>query len=193
MTWRTRKRGTARQIGKKFPIIQKKHLPKLNIPKELMSAQASEKMKSKIGYSIPSKIDAHGPAVRINGTPIRIKKDSLDWLEADAKKRGVPFKIVLMAPQEALRRSPSMVTAEAPAIMQASSQFHKGSITYTKREIKAGRPLDIMFFDYSRMKATYPTHDLRHRARAALELGIKLIPVAILGEKEVKASVKEVS
>ena len=42
MSWRTRKRGTARQVGKKFPIREKRKLPKLLVSR--LSRLATKKV-----------------------------------------------------------------------------------------------------------------------------------------------------
>jgi len=196
--WRRRTRGTPRQLGKAFPLIKKKDLPKLsfrnirkakslsaakglNIPKELMSAQLSERMKAKIGYSVDTK-KSTGPAMKLGG--FTVKKQSINWLKRSAAAKGVSFKVVLMSPSEFLRRAPSMVTIKAPAIMQKASQYHKESVEYAIDAIKHGKPIAIPFLDYSEMKDGYPEHDGRARSFAALNLGVQIIPVAVLGEKE---------
>jgi hypothetical protein len=65
--------------------------------------------------------------------------------------------------------------------------FDQESLAYAKRAIQRGEVIDIPMLDYSRMRAGWASHDARHRARAMLELGIDKTPVAVIGEKELRA------
>lgn len=178
--------GRPRAKSQAFPIIEKKHLPKLNIPKELKSASKilRESQKEKIGDSRPTGGPPKGPTVALG--KFKVSKESIRWAEQRAKSRGTNGRLVMMSPDEFLRRSPSMVTAAAPASLQRKEHYSKSSLDYIRNVIRQGKPVEVPFLDYTDMRAGWPTHDGRHRAFIAKEMHIPRVPVYVIGEKEVK-------
>jgi len=179
--------------GRHFHVGGKAHMPPKRFkPTSVMSRRLVHQLaKAKpattdIGYSIDS-IDvgsAKGDAIKFG--KLVISKDSIKVLKDYAKDRGVKGKIIYMLPAEFLRRVPSTVTTEAPAFVQKKSLFHKESLSALRKAIRKRMPLNILMLDYTDMRAGYPAHDGRHRSVIAKEMGIKRVPVFVIGEPEVE-------
>lgn len=71
------------------------------------------------------------------------------------------------------RMSPSEFLKQAPP----TYKYYKPSIEYFRKELGEGKEVEMPYLDYTRMFRGYPTHEGRHRAKSAEELGKKKISV----------------
>lgn len=178
--WKTRTSGTSRQLGKHFLVFEKKKLPpKIRIKKKVPSAvksaseieklvdypqvELSAKEKKEIGESLQQTSDISNSITMgrtPKGVPIRINLASIEALENEANRRGVPGKVVFLSPEEFMRRSPSMLSARIPASLQKKKHFDEESLLFVKKQLQGGYPINIPLLDYSKMKANWPTHEM---------------------------------
>lgn len=94
------------------------------------------------------------------------------------RKRG-RVKLCWVHPLRFLERAPHV---RAHGILPASlgtspEDFFADTVERYTALMKKGKPLPPLLLDFTRMYKLYPLHDGRHRAFAALRLGIGKVPV----------------
>jgi len=126
----------------------------------------------------------------IDGAVWRASAASIELLKRQAIRKGLSAKIEWATPQEWLGRVPSTVSVKIPAVVQRRDQYDQESLAYAKKAMLSGKVLPVGFLDYSEMKGPYASHDFRHRMKTAMDLGIKKVPIVILGQKSVELNGK---
>jgi len=91
--------------------------------------------------------------------------------------------IVWMSPDEFLSSVPAH-GVPGSAINMLEWDFDSGSLKNLRKRIDEGKSMDILYLDYTRMFAGYPSHEGRHRAFLAKKMGIKEVPVMIVKAKQ---------
>jgi len=116
-----------------------------------------------------------------------LKNQAINWavveaqrlIDAQPRDLRARAKIVYMSPDEFLRKTPRIDTHLSAAITQKEKDYDKGSLESIRRGIAQGKSIDIPSLDYSRMWYGWPSHEGRHRAFVAKEMGTKTIPVLV--------------
>ncbi len=101
------------------------------------------------------------------------------------KKTYKGERIVDMAPLDFLSKVPSPCREGVSAKRDINRKgcFSKSSITFITNKVKEGEMLDIPFLDFERPFRGFPSHEGRHTALVAETMGVKEIPVLVLGKK----------
>jgi len=122
----------------------------------------------------PHGVRQHGRRVRGGGKPL------LTYQEAPAERTAYLYKYQPQA-QEKVMMHPQhfLYLTLPPEGTLAESETNK-----LKRMIRAGQGLDPLFLDVDIDTGQVTAHEGRHRAQAALELGIRQVPVIVYHKRK---------
>jgi len=95
----------------------------------------------------------------------------------------VPCRIVEMSPLQFLSKVPSPCREgkTAKEDLNLEGCWTESSIRYIEKEITENKPLEAPILDYTKPFRGFPSHEGRHRAYVAYRLGVKKIPVMVIG------------
>jgi len=97
--------------------------------------------------------------------------------------------IVWMSPDEFLSNCPAVGTTSRSAKDMLEWDYDSGSLNALRKRIENGQKMEILFLDYSRMWHGFPSHEGRHRAFIAKQMGIEKIPVTVVKNVEENSGV----
>lgn len=99
-----------------------------------------------------------------------------------AKPVGLDGMVVYMSPLEFLEKVPSPCREGRPASwdLDMKNCWTENSLKAIKRRMARNLELDMPYLDYENVFRGFPTHEGRHTARVAYELGMEEIPVLVV-------------
>jgi hypothetical protein len=106
-------------------------------------------------------------------------RDAQRLIDEQPKDLRARAKIVYMSPDDFLNKTPRIDTHLAPASTHIEQDYDQGSLASIREGIARGAQIDIPSLDYSRMWYGWPSHEGRHRAFVAKQMGVKTIPVLV--------------
>ena len=96
------------------------------------------------------------------------------------ESKGEKAKLEWMSPTRFLASVPHPHTTELPAYWSSEKDYDKSSLKRVALAYLKGREMEPLLLDYTAMWYGYPTHEGRHRAFVAKELGVEEIPVVVV-------------
>ena len=102
--------------------------------------------------------------------------------KARYRHQSVKVELVWMRPEEFLKQCPLSGNIHVAALrgLHLTQHWSESSISYLTTQIYAGRKLDPLYLDYNNMFLGWPSHEGRHRAWVAINLGIEKVPVIVI-------------
>ena len=163
-------------MARKSPV---KHRVKQHIRKG-KSVRSFERGKGTnlIKLKFRKKVQTQTPVINWN---IKASEKLIAGQPKDLRTRA---SIVWMTPNEFLSNCPAVGTVSRSADTMLEWDYDSGSLKYLREKIQRGESMDIPFLDYNKMVYGYPSHEGRHRAFVAKQIGIKKVPVLIVKSKE---------
>ena len=96
------------------------------------------------------------------------------------ESRGKKAKLEWMSPTRFLASVPHPLTTELSAYWSSEKDYDRSSLKRVALAYLKGKEMEPLLLDYADIWHGYPTHEGRHRAFVAKELGVEEIPVVVV-------------